>query len=82
MLRSEDHRRENCPELIKIKKANGGKVPKMYEGAYEKTLKKAGQSQKVIAPISVTPVRVSAEYNETTVPIWPLLSVPPKAAHR
>ena len=79
---SEDHRRENCPEFIKIKKANGGKVPKGYEGAYEKSLKKSGQSQKVIAPISVTPLSVPVEYNETTIPVWPLLSAPSKAARR
>ena len=60
-----------------MKKANDGKIPKGYEGAYEKSLKKGGQSPKTIAPISVTPARVTTEYNETNVPIWPLLSIPP-----
>ena len=45
-------------------------------------MKKSGQSQKVIAPISVKPLSVPVEYNETTIPVWPLLSAPSKAARR
>ena len=50
----EGHTRQNCSKFLSIKKANGGKVPKDYEGAYEKFMKKGGgQSTKVIAPVAI-----------------------------
>ena len=42
---SEDHVRRKCPDFQKILKANGGKLPKGYEGAFEKWHK----SQKRVA---------------------------------
>ena len=59
----EGHSRANCPEFIAIKKANNGKIPADYEGAYEKAMKK----NKVLSPI------IAAEHEETQVPFWPLL---------
>ena len=34
-----DHSRQKCPKCQAIKDNNGGKVPKDYEGAYDKSLK-------------------------------------------
>ena len=59
----EGHSRANCPEFAAIKKANNGKIPADYEGAYEKAMKK----NKVMAPIIV------AAHEETQVPMWPIL---------
>ena len=63
-------------QILAIKKANGGKVPKDYEGAYEKFMKNnCGQSTKVIAPVAVFDSS-SEEFEETEVPLWPMLPMP------
>ena len=78
----EGHSRQNCPVSEKVRKANGGKVPRNYEGAYEKAMKKG----KVVAVISAqeetSPIvgqGEDAEHSETYVPLWPLMRSPPPA---
>ena len=70
---SKDHSRAACPEFIAIKKKNDGKIPRDYQGAYEKSLKKKSTSLKVVA---CQPVVKGAEFPET-LSIWPMLSMPP-----
>ena len=73
----EGHTRGKCAKFAAIKKANGGKVPSNYEGAYERSMKKAS---KVVAPVMASDE--SFEHAET-VPFWPLLrsSAPPIRTH-
>ena len=69
----EGHSRADCPEFKAIKKANDGKIPRDYAGAYEKSMKKS----KVLAPISVRsqePPPQPKEHDETSINLWPLLS--------
>ena len=70
---SKDHTRQKCPEFAKIKKANGGKIPRDYQGAYEKSLKSRDTSLKVVA---TRPLESYEEFPET-LPLWPMLSSPP-----
>ena len=69
----EGHTRGKCPKFAAIKKANGGKVPSNYEGAYERSMKK---TSKVVAPVMMAE---ELSEHEETLPMWPLLksSVPP-----
>ena len=67
----EGHSRQKCPKFDKIKAANGGKVPKDYEGAYEKSMAKP-KAAKVNA-VSSRPAE-DGELNETY--LWPLLTAP------
>ena len=64
------HSRQKCPKFLKIKAANGGKVPKDYEGAYEKSMAKP--KAKVHA-VSSRPAE-DGELEETY--LWPLLTAP------
>ena len=63
----EGHTRGKCAKFLAIKKANGGKVPSNYEGAYERFMKK---TSKVVAPVMTS--EESFEHAET-VPTCPLL---------
>ena len=77
----EGHSRQKCAKFIAIKAKNGGKVPKDYEGAYEKSMKKLASKPSVgIKAVSSKPQGVeSFECAETYV--WPMISAPspPKA---
>ena len=42
------HSRKDCPEFKSIRANNGGKVPKDYMGAYEKSLKTRNMSVKAL----------------------------------
>ena len=45
---SEDHDRKSSPKFARIKRDNGGKVPKDYVGEYEKSLKAQATHVKAI----------------------------------
>ena len=65
----EGHSRQKCPTFLAIKDKNGGKVPKNYEGAYEKSLKKS----KTVSAVKVE--RTSDDDNEhDETYVWPLLT--------
>ena len=72
----EGHSRQKCPKFIAIKAKNGGKVPKDYEGAYEKSMKKLASKPSVpIKALRSRPQEVeSFECAETYV--WPMISAP------
>ena len=72
---SEDHQRQNCPVFAKVKKDNGGKVPKDYVGEYEKSMKTRTTSVKAINVEAVPPVQPDAEFTETY-KLWPMLTTP------
>ena len=65
---STEQTRAKCPEFLAVKAKNGGKVPKAYAGAYERS-KKAGPTSKVAA--------LTTEELEETIKIWPALQTPP-----
>ena len=69
---SEDHSRKDCPVFSDIKKKNGGKVPKDYVGAYEKSMKRSSTAVKAIRVESFPDECEHAE----TFPVWPVLSLP------
>ena len=72
---SKDHTRQKCPVFADIRKKNGGKVPKDYVGAYEKSLQGKPTSVKAISIRSSSPC--DAEFAET-LKLWPMLASPPK----
>ena len=41
---SKDHTRRKCPQFLDLIKKNGNKLPKNYTGAYERFMKKRGQT--------------------------------------
>ena len=67
------HSRAQCKEFQRVRAANGGKVPRDYEGAYEKHMKKSGKQ--IVSPISVT-TDEPEDHEETTL-LWPLIRSPP-----
>ena len=68
----EGHDRKTCPRFAAIRKANGGKVPKDYVGAYEKSMGKTASSKPVTTSVvSVSPL--DWEEHQETVKLWPLL---------
>ena len=72
---SKEHSRKTCPKFAAIRKANGGKVPKDYEGAYERSLKKSG-SVPVTPVMTSGPLRPNVEHPETDMTLWPMLTHP------
>ena len=66
---SESHRRQDCPEFKAIKSKNGGKVPKDYVGAWEKSVKPKTGPSKLTAAIEV---ETHDEHSET-LRMWPVL---------
>ena len=71
---SKDHTRQKCPGFAKIKKATGWEIPRDYQGAYEKSLKSRDTSLKVVVTRSLE----SYEEFPETLPLWPMLSMPPQ----
>ena len=75
------HSRQNCPKFKAIKEANGGMVPKDYEGAYEKSRKaKPSPARPKTAVGAVTAVPNDAkksDHDETY--IWPLITTQNRA---
>ena len=65
------HSRKTCPEFKAIRDKNGGKVPKDYVGAYEKSLKAKKTSAAALAVSNVSDEPVS-EFDETY--LWPLIT--------
>ena len=61
------HSRQNCPKFAAIKKANNGKVPADYEGAYEKSLK---------TKVSVVQAEIAKPETYPETFMWPLLTAP------
>ena len=66
---STEHTRQKCPVFLDIKAKNGGKIPKDYEGAYERSMKKT--KTKVNAVSAHTELQA---HDETF--MWPLISAP------
>ena len=64
------HSRQHCEVFKAIKAKNGGKVPKDYEGAYEKSMKTS--SAKVSAIVAEPAVARTVEHPETF--MWPLIT--------
>ena len=75
---SKDHSRADCPEFKEIKKKNGGKVPRDYMGAYEKSMKKTAAAKS--KPVSAVSVKARHDELEETVPIWPIMQIPKPTA--
>ena len=71
----EGHSRQKCPKFKAIKDANGGQVPKGYEGAYEKSMKKTTPLKALSAAPSSGPPPL--DDHEETVRLWPMLGMPP-----
>ena len=74
-----DHNRRDCPKFKKVLADNGGKLPKGYEGNYEKAMKAGrGPPTKISAVGVVSHPRDNGllEHAETT-PLWPLMKMPP-----
>ena len=67
----EGHSRKTCPVFKAIRNKNGGKVPKDYEGAYEKSLKakKTTAAALTVSNVSDAP---GSDFDETYV--WPLIT--------
>ena len=70
------HSRKDCPVFIEIKRKNGGKVPKDYEGSYEKA-KKSGQIRAIMCDDAVT--HESDEHPETF--MWPVITAKEQIVH-
>ena len=68
----EGHSRQNCPEFIAIKKKNGGKIPKDYKGAYERSMMDVDKPSAKVAAVATAP---SCVEHAETVPLWPMLSM-------
>ena len=74
----EGHSRKYCPVFKSLKVKNGGRVPKDYEGAYEKSLKAKKTTAAVLTSASAEPSLLE-EYDETYV--WPLITAKGKIKH-
>ena len=70
------HSRKDCAVFAEIKKKNNGKVPKDYEGAYEKA-KKSGQIKAIMYDDAVT--QDSDEHEETF--MWPVITAKGQIVH-
>ena len=73
----EKHSRRDCPKFKKIIADNGGKVPKDYQGAYEKSI--ASKRATPIKAVSASP-NDGAEFAETNHLLYPTLRMPPPRA--
>ena len=71
------HARKDCKKFNAIKDANGGKVPKDYVGAYEKSLASQSSTKRTaVKALSVAPVTSPAPEFDETVSLWPTLRSP------
>lgn len=70
----DDHKRQDCPEFKTIKNKHGGKVPKDYAGAWEKSLESKTVPLKALSAIPTNGDSLS-EHAET-LPLWPVLVMP------
>ena len=71
----EGHSRKDCPEFKALKAKNGGKVPKDYVGAWEKSIKPKPSPMQVSA-VGISPTDDSSSEHSETVNIWPVLPMP------
>ena len=80
----EGHSRQQCKKFKAIRDAHGGKVPKDYEGAYEKAQKAHREKAKdtPLRAVNVGPVLPDedAEHAETNM-LFPLMKIPPPFAN-
>ena len=67
------HSRKDCPEFKAVKAKNGGKVPKDYVGAWEKTMK--AKPSTPVGAVGVSSTDKPTEHEET-VHIFPVLPMP------
>ena len=76
----EGHSRQNCKKFKAIKDANGGNVPKDYEGAYEKAQKahrdKTRETSLKAVQVGPAPPTLSSEHEETCT-LFPMMKLPP-----
>ena len=76
----EGHSRQNCKKFKAIKDANGGKVPKDYEGAYEKAQKanrdKAKETSLKAVQVQSATASLQMEHDETC-RLFPMMKLPP-----
>ena len=75
----EGHSRQQCKKFKAIREANGGQVPKNYEGAYEKAQKanrdKAKETPLKAVNVGPAPTNGAAEHAET-MPLFPMMKLP------
>jgi hypothetical protein len=71
-----DHKRGDCPDFKKLLKDNGGRVPKNYVGAWEKSIKKPPTKPVAVLGIDESDDIPTGEHDET-VRLWPVLPRPP-----
>ena len=71
----EGHAHKDCKKFKAIRDANGGKVPKDYVGAYERSLKDKPKNTPVRAVGVSSMSEAPTEFRET-VPLWPTLKSP------
>ena len=69
----EGHSRQTCPVFKAIRDKNGGKVPKDYEGAYEKSLK-AKKTSAAALTVSAASDEPISDFDETYVSLWPVIT--------
>ena len=70
---------KKCQNIQAIKDANNGKVPKDYEGAYQKTMKKASKVK--IKAVTSRPAEAAARGSSPSLELvetylWPMISAP------